>query len=255
MHDRVADEHAVEDVVRLDSGFRADLADQDADRFAHRLGHGFASVRVHHHVGDPAHQILAEADLRVGSAGGGKRAPGEQRGEVAGDGGGADIDGDAAGEIVQARPERDHLCPGRAEIHRGRHLPVPVAQNALQLGQQAKIDARRFDLPLLGERAQEPVGVAERFVHVGLFHLHVAELGRGIAFDGAGLGALPNDLAVDLHVLRPVDAELQGDDGGAEDLQRLFQRRRIEGEGAGVVAALVGRPFRAEPDVAELAAG
>ena len=45
------------------------LADQQTYGFADRLGHGFASVRVHHDIGDPAHQILAKADLRIGRTG------------------------------------------------------------------------------------------------------------------------------------------------------------------------------------------
>jgi hypothetical protein len=71
VHDRVADEHGIEDVVLFDAALPTDFLDQRVDGAAHRLGHGHASVRVHHHIGDPAHQVLAEADLRVRCARGG----------------------------------------------------------------------------------------------------------------------------------------------------------------------------------------
>ena len=69
VHDRIADEHAVENVVAVDATLIADLSDQRIDSFAHRFGHRLAAVGIHHDVGDAAHQILAEANLRVRRAG------------------------------------------------------------------------------------------------------------------------------------------------------------------------------------------
>ncbi len=69
VHDRVADEDGVENVVAVDAALVADLRRQIVDRLANGLGHRLAAVRVHHDVGDPAHQVLAEADLRVRGAG------------------------------------------------------------------------------------------------------------------------------------------------------------------------------------------
>ena len=226
------------------SGLGADLADQHADRLAHRLGHRLGARRIHHHVGDAAHQILAEADLRVRRAGGGERAAGKQRGEVAGDRRRADVDGEPAGEIVQARPERDHHRPAALVMHGGRHLPLALAQDLLHLREQVEVDARRLQPPLLGQDAQKAVGVAERLVHVGLVDLDVAELGDRIALDRARLGALPDDLAVDLHVLRDVDDEVALDRGGAGEAALLAELAALRdvarfgvGEGRQVVVA------------------
>ncbi len=114
VHDRIADEDQIEDVVAIDLRFGADLADQSVDRIAHRLGHRLAAVRVHHHVGDAAHQIFAEADLRVRRAGRGEPPARQQRHQMHGDGGRADVAGNALGLVLQARPQRDD-APGVAQ--------------------------------------------------------------------------------------------------------------------------------------------
>ena len=69
VHDRIADEHRVEDVVALDIAFGTDLVDEAGDGLAHGDRHALAAVGIHHHIGDTAHQILAEADLRIGRPG------------------------------------------------------------------------------------------------------------------------------------------------------------------------------------------
>ncbi|MCY1234163.1 hypothetical protein D9M72_467370 [compost metagenome] len=107
VHDRVANEDHVENVVAVDFALGADLADQAVDRLAHRLGHGFPAVRVHHHVGNAAHQVFAEADLRVGGARGADDAAGKQRHQMHGDGGRTDVAGNAIGLVLQTRPQAD----------------------------------------------------------------------------------------------------------------------------------------------------
>ena len=52
---------------------------------------------VHHHVRDAAHQVLAEADLRVHLAGRGEHLAAEEIAEVAGDRGRADVERDPVG--------------------------------------------------------------------------------------------------------------------------------------------------------------
>ena len=65
VHDRVADDRRLENLAALDPRFISEFADQRVHRRAHAAGQiGFAA-RVHHDVGDAAHQIFAEADLRV----------------------------------------------------------------------------------------------------------------------------------------------------------------------------------------------
>jgi hypothetical protein len=75
MHDRVADKGGVQHIGAL----CADIADQLADKGIDRLAHGLDEIRqfcrVHLDIGDPRHQVFAEADLRVRGAGGGDCAP------------------------------------------------------------------------------------------------------------------------------------------------------------------------------------
>src|SRR5690606_32836946 len=65
MHDRIADENAVEDILAVDATFFADLADQAVDCIAYGLGHSLPPIGIHHDVGDAAHHVLAKTDLRV----------------------------------------------------------------------------------------------------------------------------------------------------------------------------------------------
>ena len=83
----------------------ASVGDQPVERLAHGRGHLAGALGMHHRVRDAAHQVLAEADLRVHHAVGREdRAVGEV-GEVAGDGRRADVDRDAERRVVEARPD------------------------------------------------------------------------------------------------------------------------------------------------------
>ena len=86
-------------------------------------GHFLLAARIHHHIGDAAHQVFAEADLRVHQAGGGHHLARREIGEMGGNGGGAHVDGDAdralswkPGQIATSRLPP----PGAREIDGGR---------------------------------------------------------------------------------------------------------------------------------------
>ena len=65
MHDRVADQHDLKDLVRPKVQLGAGVFEHPSDRLAHLLGQPLFAALVHHHVGDPAHQVFAVTDLRV----------------------------------------------------------------------------------------------------------------------------------------------------------------------------------------------
>ena len=69
VHDRIADKGDLQDLARVDPGLGRDLLREARDRLADGLGHLPVAAGVHHHVRDPAHQILAEPDLRVHQSG------------------------------------------------------------------------------------------------------------------------------------------------------------------------------------------
>ena len=115
VHDRVADERDLEDVVARDAGILRQLGRQLREAAAHGAGQLLLGAGVHHHVRDAAHQILAEPDLRVHLAGRGEHLAGGEVAEVPGDRGRADVEGDAVRGVVEAR--------ARPRSGRCRHAP------------------------------------------------------------------------------------------------------------------------------------
>ena len=210
VHDRIADRGHLDDPVALDAGVTGDLADELIDRGADDGGHLRLAARMHHHVGDAAHQILAEADLRVHHAGRGERLAADEVGEMGGDGGRADIDGDAEHPVDKARPQADDLAAG---ADGDRHLPGAGAKRLLEDGEHGKPGAGADDLPLVGERHGEAAKIARRIVHVGLGHLDIVKADDGIERDDPRVSVLADDLTMDLAFLGDVD------DRVAEDLR------------------------------------
>ena len=68
-------------------------------------GHLPGAALVEHRVRDAAHQVLAEADLRVHHAVGGEDLAVGEVGEVAGDRRRADVERDAERPVVEPRPD------------------------------------------------------------------------------------------------------------------------------------------------------
>ena len=100
---------------RISRGGDAGLVGQPGDELGQRAadgpGHLAGALGMHHRVRDPAHEVLAEADLRVHHAARGEdRAVGEV-GQVAGDRRRADVDRDAEGPVVEAGPDAGQPRP------------------------------------------------------------------------------------------------------------------------------------------------
>ena len=225
VHYRIADDHRVQHVAGIDAALRADLAGELRDGVPHRAGHLLAALGIHHDVGDAAHQILAEADLRVLHARRGDDAPRQERDEVHGDGGRADVAGDAVGLVVQARPERDDVGPRGLEVavDGGGDAPVALAQDALDLRDEILRDEQVVPAPVLVQHHLQPVEIAERLVHVGLVHLDIAKLYGGVALDDPVDRRLAHHLGVDDGVLGHVDDEVALDGCRAGEAAALGQ--------------------------------
>ena len=205
MHDRVADERRLEDLLARDADLPRDVGDEAVDRGAHGVGHLLLAARIHHHVRDAAHQVLAEADLRIHHARGGDDLAARQVAQMRGDRRRADVDGEAVDALVEARPHRDDLA---AAVHGDGHLPLALAQRRLQLLQHAHVALEARQPPLELERVLEPAEVAGGIVHVGRLHLDVVQADHGIELDVVRLGGLAHDLAVHLAVGRHVDDDV-----------------------------------------------
>ena len=140
VHDRVADDHRLEDQLAGDAGLGGGLAGEVVQGGADGARHLPGAAGVQHGVGDPAHQVLAEADLRVHQAGGGLHLAGGEVAEVAGDGGGADVDGEAVdGAIVEAGPDVEDARLGAVGVDGAGDLPVALAQRGLEHLQGAEV--------------------------------------------------------------------------------------------------------------------
>ena len=89
---------------------------------------------------------------------------------------------------MQTGIERDQGRAARFHVPvNGRgHLPFPVAQDFLNLRQEMLIDHQIRPAPVFFQRDLQPVKIAERFVHVGFFDLHIAQVHGGIALDYRG---------------------------------------------------------------------
>jgi hypothetical protein len=102
-------------------------------------------------------------------------------------------------------------------MNRGGDLPVTLAQNLLHLAIKIGVNREALEAPVGLNGHQEPVKVAERLVHVGLFDLDIAHVNGRIALDDATVGILADHLRVDDGILRDVDDQV------AEDLGRAGQ--------------------------------
>ena len=183
-------------------------------RLAHRARQLLVAARVHHHVGNAAHEILAEADLRVHRSDCGDDLAAREIGQVDGDGGRADIDRDAEGALGEARHDGHNVA---AFAHSDGDLPLPRAQRLLKASERRKIGGRLRESPLLAQSLLQTPEIARRLVHVRLGDLDVIEADDRIDLDRMRLGALAHDLPVNLTFGRDVDDKIAAHPGLAAE--------------------------------------
>ena len=171
-------------------------------------------VFVHHDVGDPAHQVLAEADLGVHPTGRGENGAGGEVTEMPGDGRRADVEGHAEGQVAETGPDPDHF-PLVADRHR--HRPLPASEGRLQPVQDRWVDREPAKAPLIGECRQQTLEIAGGAGQVGLGDFDVMQTDHRIHGKGRHPGPLSDHLAVDLAVRRDIDHDVVGDVSGAPE--------------------------------------
>ncbi len=110
VHDRIADHRHFKNLATLDVRLRREFADQRVHRRADNARQLDLAAGIHHHVGDAAHQIFAEADLRVHRSGGGEDVAGCEIAEMGGDRGRADVERHAVGAVAKAGQDRDDVA-------------------------------------------------------------------------------------------------------------------------------------------------
>ena len=157
MHDRVADQRHFQNRFLLDVRRCGHFSGQLAQGFAHGRRHLRRAARIHHRIRDAAHEVFAEADLRVHAPGGSHDFAAHEIAEVRRDRGRTDVDGETERRLMKSRPHRDD---SRRVVHRHRDLPLSGAQGGLQLLQHREIAFEVLELPLACERQLEPLQVA-----------------------------------------------------------------------------------------------
>ena len=236
MHDRVADQRDFQDFAALDVGLARGFADLRVHRLAHRARQLLVAARIHHDVGNAAHQVFAEADLRVHRPDCGDDLAALKIGEMGGDGGRADINRNAEGALGKARHDGHDVA---AFAQSDGDLPLPRAQSLLQTGERREIGGRFSKSPLLAQSLLQAPQIARRLVHVRLGDLDIVEADDRIDLDRMGLGALAHDLPVNLTFGRDVDDEIAAHPGLAAEPSAGRKRAALRG-----VAGLDRSPWR-----------
>ena len=208
VHDRVAHDRELEDLLDLDAGPRREPGDEARDRVANGAGHRLRAALVHHRVRDAAHEVLAEPDLRVHHAVGGEDlAVGEIR-EVPGDRRRPDVDRDAERPIVQARPDAGD---GPAVVDRDRDAVAARLERRLEGADhlEVRLEARRGPTPA---RARRAGGRGRRRASRGpAARPRPRAADDGVDDEVADRHALADDLAMDLALGRHVDEDVAAD--------------------------------------------
>jgi hypothetical protein len=156
MHDRVADQHDVDDAVARDAGVAHELRRSPRGARPDRAVSSWPPFVVHHHVRHAAHEVFAEPDLRVHDPRRRDDLAGREVAEMPGDRGGADVDSHAVGGVDEAGPHRaDPVAPCTATVT----VRAP-AQRGRQRGDDTRAASAVREAPLLGERVEQAAQLA-----------------------------------------------------------------------------------------------
>ena len=224
VHDGIADQGDFQDLLRRGAALRRRLVEQVPHRGADRGGHLPFPPGVHHHVRDPAHEVLAEPDLRVHRAGRRDHFARDEVAHVGRNRGRADVDRRPVHPVAQARPHREDVA---VAVNRDGDAPFAGPQRRLQGPEHVEAAAQVLDTPLPGERRLQAAQVSGRLVHVGRGHLDVAEPHHRVDADRMHLGPLAHHLSVDLAVRGDVDDGVAPEPGRAAEPASGGQRRPL----------------------------
>ena len=136
MHDRIADHDQLQDLVRPEIERDARVFQHGRHLPANLAGQPLLAALVEHHIGDPAHQILAIADLRIHRRALVGDLAARQVVNVQRERRRTDIDRRAIDIEERRRPDVDDGLPVADD---GDELAFVLRQDRLKLGQRAKL--------------------------------------------------------------------------------------------------------------------
>src|SRR5262249_55862864 len=181
-----------------------ELRGQLREAAPHDLRELLLRSRMEHDVRAPAHEILAESDLRIHLACGCEHVAGREIAEVPGDRRRADVEGNAVRAVVESWPDAgDRLTV----VDGDRDRAVSGAQCGLQGCEDGRIGCETLEAPLVLERILESTEIARSAAERGVRHLDVVQAHHRVELDRMSVGLLAYDLAEELTLRRDVDDE------------------------------------------------
>ena len=205
MHDGIADYTDIENILPGNAGLARDVRGECLQRLTHGPCQLHFASGIHHDVGNTAHEILAETNLRVHDAGGRHYFAAGEVAQVRRNGGGAHVHRETEDAIVEPGPHGDDVA---ILVDGDRDLPIAVTQRRLQSVQHFEVATEALQPPLEIQGLFQTPQITSRVVHVGLLHLDVVHAYRRIQLDVVNLGAFAHHLPVDLALGRYVDDEI-----------------------------------------------
>ena len=194
--------------ARLMPARLARVGEQPVERLADRGRQLGVAALVHHHVRDPAHEVLAEADLRVHHPGAREDRAVGQVGQVTGDRGRADVDRDPEGAVVEAGPDPDDIPTA---VDRDGHAIAARGECRLEGADDRQVGAQVVQTPLRSQGVEQPAQVPGRGGEIRLGDVDGVQADDRVHLERSRRQVLADHLAVDLALGRDVDDEVAGD--------------------------------------------
>ena len=161
MHDGISHQHHLQNIRTRNIGQTRHFLRQLLQGSPDGCGHFDITTGIHHDIGNPAHQVFTEADLRVHQARRRNDFACREIGEMCRNGGGTNIDGESENRIVKARPDRHKpiATAGCTRIHRTGDFPFSLAQGLLQAGENMELASYILNVPLAFQRRVNPLQI------------------------------------------------------------------------------------------------
>ena len=209
VHDRVAGQSQFDNLGDFDLRLARDFNQQALQGFAHCAGEILFATRIHHHIGDAAHQVFTKADLWIHQTAGGDYIAIGKVAQMRGNGGRTNIYGHAIGFFFESGINRNNISAANSD----RHLPLARTQHFLQASQHMHRCIQTGDLPLPLQCVAHPAKIGGRIMHIRFGNFHKIEPHNRVNGNGVGFGTLAHHLPVHLTVGRHINQDVATDFG------------------------------------------
>ena len=206
VHDRVAHHGDLEHARNVDVCLFHEIIHQRIDRLTNDAREFGIPTRVHHHVRHSTHQIFAEANLWIHRPRTGQHLARKQLDQVTGDGGAADVDGNAVRGVNETGPHgHDLVC-----IHRNSHSGAAISffDRLVHSLQCCRMHRGPRSSMLRSNRSTDLFFGGDSIAELRLLHLHVQQREVRIDDHATKIDVLAHHLAMHLARGRYVDDDI-----------------------------------------------